>query len=669
MSAEQDRLTYERLLEQVAEADNMYYNENAPVMDDAAYDQLIVQIKAIEQSHPDWTSPSSPTQRVGGKVSGEFAKVAHPCRMLSLDNAFNMEDLNAFDTRVRKAGGDKFTYGYLVEPKLDGLTLVVEYRNGEFFRAVTRGDGTTGEDVTAEAKTIRNLPLRLKYKVDVFVRGEVIMEKEVFRKLNDELLAKGMKSFANARNAASGSLRQKDPAITRQRQLWIIFYDLYDTENNTPDGEQRAWEQSKVEGIKELGLPTINDMTYIVDNIQEAYDACQKFCEIRDEFGFDIDGAVVKLNDGGLQKELGEGNHSPNWAMAYKFPAEHMSTDLKDVVWQIGRTGKVTPVAVFEPVQIAGTTVDHASLHNCDYIKALDLHYGSIISVYKAAEIIPQVEICLVQGTGERVTPPKACPCCGTGLVRDGVALVCPNKFCKDRICANIEFFCERDHMDIRGVGPSIIGKLVDNGMNHPLDLYALTYEQLVGMQDVGDKKAKAILAEIEKSKAKPFAKVLASLGVIMLGDTLSETAVRKFKNIDDMVAATKADWTQIDGVADVMAEAIVNELTSFDMKLVIGKCKQIGLNLQIEESGKPQTLAGLAFCVTGTLSKGREDVKAEILAHGGVFQSGVSKKTSYLVAGEGGGGKRDKAAALGVTVINEAQLNMLINGVTGAEQ
>ena len=663
MSADQERIAYEQLIEQAAEADNMYYNENAPVMDDAAYDQLILRIKAVETAHPDWISPSSPTQRVSGKVSGEFAKVAHPCRMLSLENACSIEDLKAFDNRVRKAGGDRFDYGYLVEPKLDGLTLVVEYRDGELYRAVTRGDGSVGEDVTAEARTIRNMPLRLKYKVDVFVRGEVVMEKDVFRKLNEELMAKGMKTFANARNAASGSLRQKDPAITRQRKLWITFYDLYDAENNTPDGSKRCWEISKVEGIKELGLPTINDMTYVVADVQEAFDACQKFGEIRGELPIDIDGAVVKLNDGGLQKELGEGNHSPNWAIAYKFPAEHMSTDLQDVVWQVGRTGKVTPVAVFTPVQIAGTTVDHASLHNYDYIKALDLHYGAVVSVYKAAEIIPQVENVLVQGTGERVVPPKACPSCGVALVRDGAAFMCPNKFCEERICANIEFFCSREHMDIRGVGPAVIKSLVGTGMNHPLDLYELTYDKLVGLKDVGDKKAKAILAEIEKSKQKPFAKVLASLGVVMLGDTLSETATRKFKDIDTMVSATNEAWMEIDGVAGVMAEAIVDELTSFDMKLVVARCKELGLNMRIEESGRPQTLAGLSFCITGTLSRGREEIKADILSYGGAFQSKVSRKTSYLVAGDGGGDKRNQALAYGVPIIDEGRLEALMQG------
>jgi DNA ligase (NAD+) len=268
-----------------------------------------------------------------------------------------------------------------------------------------------------------------------------------------------------------------------------------------------------------------------------------------------------------------------------------------------------------------------------------------------------------VQGTGERVTPPKACPSCGVALVRDGAAYMCPNKFCKERICANIEFFCSREHMDIRGVGPAVIKTFVENGMNHPLDLYKLTYDQLVVLKDIGDKKAKAILAEIAKSRQKPFAKVLASLGVVMLGDTLSETASRKFKDIDTMVAATKDDWTGIDGVAGVMAEAIVDELTSFDMKLVIARCKELGLNMRIEASGRPQTLAGMSFCITGTLSRGREEIKADILSYGGTFQSKVSRKTSYLVAGDGGGDKRNQALAYGVPIIDEGRLEALMQG------
>lgn len=652
-----NRQEYEEAILRVRRADVAYYVDDTPVMSDEEYDGLMRALAAYEKEHPQDVDPDSPTQRVGGKVSGAFATMKHPRRMLSLANVFNLEELEAVDKSMAAELGEHATW--LVEPKLDGLTLVVRYEHGRLTQAVTRGDGEQGEDVLATARTIRNLPLRLVADhLSFYARGEVMMTKAVFNELNGQLAAAGKPPFANPRNAAAGSLRQKDPAEAYRRRLTVCFYDVIGAPY------ELVTERDKLEFLDAAGLPSLSSASTPAENVAEAFGVCQAMANRREGLEYDIDGMVLKVSSVRMQRKLGEGSKTPNWAVAYKFPAEHVATTLKDVQWQVGRTGAVTPVAVFDPVVIGGSKVDHASLHNVDYIKALDLCIGDRISVYKAAEIIPQVATVLERTGGVPVAAPTHCPACGHELHRDGAALVCGNRGCEAGRCRWLEFFAAREHMDIKGLGEAVAGQLVHAGLCRlPSDVYALTKEHLMRLDGFSDRRADALLAEIRKSKDKPADRVLAAIGVDMLGDTLSTDVLREFRSIQAISEATVEALSRLHGVAETTAKAMLASLRDPDIQDCIRGLECAGLHMALEASACPQTLEGLSFCITGTLSEDRETVKKRILEHGGRFQSSVSSKTSYLVAGEGGGEKRHKAEVLQVPVISESELEVLIDG------
>ena len=645
-------------VEESARADWAYYNEDKPRMSDADYDGLVKDIADYEK-RVGKAVPYSPTQRVGGTVSGAFQKVKHPRKMLSLQNVFTEDEVNAFCDKMAKEAKTMF----LVEPKLDGLTLVCRYRNHELVQAVTRGDGDIGEDVTATARTIRNLPLKLTCRQDTLdeefcVRGEVIISKEDFTVLNEALVKEGKPPFANPRNAAAGSLRQKDPAQAAKRKLMVCFYDVIPVHGVEVHGEI-----DKLTFIEMHGLPHLLYDSIIVKNASEVFEACKAFNDRRSELGFEIDGAVVKAEEEKVQMSVGEGNKTPNWAVAYKFPAEHVATTVRAVRWQVGRTGRLTPVADVVPVQIAGTTVQRASLHNADYIKALELCIGDTVLLYKAAEIIPQISTVLDHKGDEPVEIPDKCPVCGGKVVKDGADIRCVSSFCKGKARETLEFFGSREHMDIKGLGPAIVAQLVEAGIDSPEKLYMLKKDTLLMMEGWSDTKANSLLAEIEKSKDRPFDRVLASLGVENLGDTLSVDVARKFKTMDAVQDATVEDWCELNGVAEPSAKAIVTGLHEPTMRWIIGRLKTFGLKMAVEDNGLKQTLEGKSFCITGTLSVGREEMKALILGRGGIFQSSVSSKTNYLVVGTGGGSKADKAKKLGVKTITEEELRKMIDG------
>ena len=643
---------YEAAVRKAAEAEAAYYVDDRPVMDDATYDRLVKDIAEFEKEKH-YTVDWSPTQRVGGAAVSQFLKVRHPRRMLSLENVFDEESVNAFCAKMRKEGDTEF----IVEPKLDGLTLVCHYKDGRLLCALTRGDGDVGEDVTATARTIRNLPLVTPLDEEEFyARGEVIITNEDFELVNEQLVKDGKPPFANPRNAAAGSLRQKDPAEAQKRRLSVCFYDVFVVGASLPD------EEKKLLFLEEARLPTLRNASRIV-KAEQVFMVCGMFDAGRRNFGFAIDGAVVKTMSGDVQEAVGEGNKTPNWAVAYKFPAEHVQTVLRDVRWQVGRTGRLTPVADVDPVQVAGTTVEHASLHNIDYIRAMDLRIGDTVSLYKAAEIIPQIAAVLKHGDGEPVAVPDRCPECNGTVARDGADLKCTSPYCKAKARATLEFFGSREHMDIKGLGPAVIAQLVPLGVDDPYRLYSMKKETLLILDGWSDAKADSLLAEIEKSKERPFDRVLASLGVENLGDTLSVDAARKFKTMEAVQAATVEDWCSLNGVAEPSAKAIVAGLQDRTMRWRISQLELWGLKMRVEDNGLKQTLEGKSFCITGTLSVGREEMKALILGRGGIFQSSVSSKTNYLVVGEGGGGKADKAKKLGVQAITEEELRKMIDG------
>ena len=651
-------MNYDEMLKTAWKAEKAYYVDDKPVMSDAEYDKLLQDILHWETEHPNEIDANSPTQRVGGRVSGAFQKVKHPRPMLSLKNAFSFEELESFSMTAVAEEDQDHKATFVVEPKLDGLTLVCFYEGGVLVKAVTRGDGIEGEDVTATARTIRNLPLKVDYQESFQARGECLMMRSVFSELNEQLAAAGKQPFANPRNAAAGSIRQKDPTEASKRKLAVIFYDAFSYPGSI------STEIEKLQWLESIGLPSLLSATSTEDRMSDAYELCHAFEASRAQIEYDIDGMVLKVNDLALQRRMGEGTKTPNWAIAYKFPAQHVETTLKDVVWQVGRTGKVTPVAVMETVQVAGTSVDHASLHNPDYIKALDLRIGDKITVYKAAEIIPQVGSVLEHKTTVLVPIPDTCPCCGGKLERDGASLVCRNASCTDATKSWILFWGARDHMDIKGLGAVVVNQLVDKKLvKDPADLYRLTLKDLLTLDGFSDKKAETLLSEISKSKCKPYQKVLASLGVEWLGDSSSVEIARKWPKMTELLNAFAANIATVPGISVVKAAAIWQGLHNESMYAFIKELEELGLNMQSEESKLPQTLVNINICITGSLQRDRDWYKNQIIEHGGRFQSSVSKKTTYLVAGDGGGEKRNKAKSLGVEIIDEAKLMELMNG------
>lgn len=546
-----------------------------------------------------------------------------------------------------------------MQHKLDGLTIVCHFEDGILKQAVTRGDGEYGEDVTQSARAIMNLPLHVNSKVSFWVRGEVVMPKAAFNKLNKELIDKGEKPFANSRNAAAGSLRQKDARKTAERNLCVYFYDIGGCTI------QCISEESKLGMIAGEGLPVV-ECSKEYQDIVEVYDLCDKILyESRENLPYDIDGAVIKHNIIAVQKELGEGTKYPNWAIAYKFKAAYVCSQLRRVEWQVGRTGQVTPVAVLDTVNLGGSLVDHASLHNVDYIKNMGLKLNDEVSIYKAAEIIPQVEkVIFHRAESVAIQIPTECPVCKTKLVQSGAALMCPNKACKQKIKAYIEFFGARDHMDIQGMGPVVVSTLVESGLvRTPADLYTLTQGQLSLLPGFGKRKVELLLAAIEESKKKPFEKVLAALGIEMLGDTTSKLLAKMYTSIDALRAEDPEVLQNIEGFGQLTADSIHKGLNDPDMVQLVARLTEAGLCTKhdIQENTADQTLAGISICITGSLSKDRGYFQELIETHGGKFASGVTSKTTYLLAGAGGGSKRKKAESLGIQVITEEDFERMI--------
>jgi len=641
---------------QIKEHDFRYYSEGNPTITDQAYDALMRELEALEKAHPELVTPDSPTQRVGIETSTGFAKAAHLRPMLSISNVYNDEELRAFYERcVEAAGGKPLTC--TVEPKFDGLAISVRYTRGLLSLAVTRGDGKEGDDVTANVRTIRNLPLTVPYEHDLELRGEVYMSRRVFEKLNAQLVADGDEPFANARNAASGALKSLDPRQTAARELSIIFYHAY--------AQAGLWEKYNAMLLfmkHRLQVPCAASFTALCFDFEDVRRSVHIVGTNRPTYPFDTDGAVIKVNELEIRQELGEGNKAPKWAAAFKFPPEQATTRLLSVDFQIGRTGVLTPVARLQPVLLSGSTVSNATLHNLDELNRLGVRIGDMIVIEKAGEIIPSVKRVADKGqrTGaeQHITPPLRCPYCN-GMVHmedAAVALRCGNRLCPGRVQRVMEHFCSKAVMDLKGVGPGVLAILgAHKAATAPRDLYQLSEAQLVNLPGIAAAKAQAILAAVAKSKEQPAWRTLAALGIPGVGASLSPQLLAKFGSIDKLAAAKVEDLTGMEGVGDITARDITEWFVQFENQNYFLGLKACGLQTVAETVvAKSDKLVGTKWVITGALSQPREVVESMIEAHGGAISSSVSKKTTHLLCGSDAGSKLQKAEKLGVPVLSE---------------
>lgn len=648
----------EQLRKQIEYHSNRYYNEDAPEIEDYEYDMMMRELQSLEENYPEYKTPDSPTQRVGGKADNTFESVVHTVRMESLQDAFSHNELRDFSKRVNET---VVNCQYVVEPKIDGLSVSLEYRNGVFFRGSTRGDGNVGEDVTANLKVIRNVPLKLNEPLEYLeVRGEVYMPKKSFEKVVDRQILNEEKPFKNPRNAAAGSLRQKDSEVTKTRGLDIFVFNIQQIE-----GKELNSHKQSLEYLKTLGFNTIP--TYkLVDNIEDAIEEIKNIGESRGSLEYDIDGAVIKVNDFESRTELGSTAKFPKWAVAFKYPPEEKQTKILDIEIAVGRTGVLTPTAVLEPVHLAGTTVSRATLHNIDFITEKGIAIGDIVTVRKAGDIIPEV-LCVNEHLSDNIYKfPTKCPSCSSDVIRedDEAAIRCINPDCPAQLLRNLIHFCSRDAMDIEGLGPAILEQFSKNNMiSSSADIYDLKSEDILKLDGFQEKSAKNIIESINKSKENDLSKLLFALGIRHIGSKAAKLLAEHFKNIDAVINASVEEICEIDGFGEVMAISVYDFFKTEKTKDLILRFKQHGVNTVSKTEIKDDRFAGKTFVLTGTLPTfKRSEAQKIIESFGGKCSSSVSKKTDFVLAGEEAGSKLDKANALGVKVINENEFKEMAN-------
>ena len=652
----------ERLRTVLNQAGYEYYVMDNPTMSDYDYDHQLRRLEELEAAHPELVTPDSPTQRVGGQVQEGFQPVTHQVPLESLQDVFDLGELSEFDQRVRGAVPEA---EYDVEPKVDGLSVALEYVDGAFVRGATRGDGRVGEDVTANLKTIRAIPLKLPEPVPhLIVRGEVFMPRTVFARLNEDREQNGEALFANPRNAAAGSLRQLDPRIAAARQLSIIVFNVQYVEGIyfTTHTESLDW-------LERMRFKVIPHDT--CSTIEQAGASIRSIGENRTAYPYDIDGAVVKVNSLQERSLLGSTAKFPRWAAAYKYPPEQKPSRVLDIVVQVGRTGVLTPRAVLEPVRLAGTTVQSASLHNQDYIAEKDIRVGDTVLVQKAGEIIPEVVGVVREKRPEGTQPyrlPERCPVCGAHVARDedGAAIRCTGAECPAQLLRNLTHFASRDAMDIEGLGPAVVEGLVKAGLvRTPGDLYRLEAQSVAQLERMGQKSAENLIAAIEKSKSRDLSRLLFAFGIRQVGQKAAKVLAARFGTLDRLSQATVEELTAVDDIGEITARSLAEWLHSDQAEHLIASLKGAGVNTASQAQPVDDRLAGKTFVLTGTLEHfSRAEAGARIEALGGKVSSSVSRKTSYVVAGEEAGSKLDKANALGITVLSEAEfLQMLSDG------
>lgn len=643
----------QKLREQINYYSELYYEKDDPAISDYEFDKLMHQLIDIEEEYPELLTPDSPTHRVGGRASNSFEQVEHVVQMGSLQDVFSDEEVVDFDRRVREVVSDPI---YVVEPKIDGLSVSLEYRDGVLVRGSTRGDGFVGEDVTENIRTIRSVPLRLKRNIPfVEVRGEVYMPVASFEKVVAQQELKEEKPFKNPRNAAAGSLRQKNPKITAQRGLDIFVFNLQQIE-----GVQVSGHKESLDLLKELGFQ-VSPSYLAVDTIEKAIEEIRAIGQRRGEYSFDIDGAVVKVDSLAQREMLGATAKFPKWAVAFKYPPEEKITTLLDVEVKVGRTGALTPTAVFEPIQLAGTTVSRAVLHNQDFIDEKQIAVGDKIIVRKAGDIIPEVVAVAEHCGNPTYQLPEYCPSCHTKVVREEgeAAIYCPNIECPAQLMRNLIHFASRNAMDIDGMGPAVLEGLVNAGWVHsPADLYDLTEEQIASLERMGKKSASNLMNALEKSKQNDLSKVIFALGIPEVGEKTAAELASAFGSMEKLSWATLEQLTALDGFGEVVAQNIVSFFLEERNRVQIERLAKAGVNMQSTKVKAGDTFEGKTFVLTGTLpTLKRNEAKELIESLGGKVSSSVSKKTDYVVAGEEAGSKLTKANELGITILTEAQL------------
>lgn len=643
----------QKLREQINYYSELYYEKDDPAISDYEFDKLMHQLIDIEEEYPQLLTPDSPTHRVGGRASNSFEQVEHVVQMGSLQDVFSDEEVVDFDRRIREVVSDPI---YVVEPKIDGLSVSLEYRDGVLVRGSTRGDGFVGEDVTENIRTIRSVPLRLKRDIPfVEVRGEVYMPVASFEKVVAQQELKEEKPFKNPRNAAAGSLRQKNPKITAQRGLDIFVFNLQQIE-----GVQVSGHKESLDLLKELGFQ-VSPSYLAVDTIEKAIEEIRAIGQRRGEYSFDIDGAVVKVDSLAQREMLGATAKFPKWAVAFKYPPEEKITTLLDVEVKVGRTGALTPTAVFEPIQLAGTTVSRAVLHNQDFIDEKQIAVGDKIIVRKAGDIIPEVVAVAEHCGNPTYQLPEYCPSCHTKVVREEgeAAIYCPNIECPAQLMRNLIHFASRNAMDIDGMGPAVLEGLVNAGWVHsPADLYDLTEEQIASLERMGKKSASNLMNALEKSKQNDLSKVIFALGIPEVGEKTAAELASAFGRMEKLSWATLEQLTALDGFGEVVAQNIVSFFLEERNRVQIERLAKAGVNMESTKVKAGDTFEGKTFVLTGTLpTLKRNEAKELIESLGGKVSSSVSKKTDYVVAGEEAGSKLTKANELGITILTEEQL------------
>ncbi|MBN1861126.1 MAG: NAD-dependent DNA ligase LigA [Candidatus Thermoplasmatota archaeon] len=658
MNKNEARKHITKLRDEINSHNYKYYVENNPVISDYEYDMLLKKLEALEAQFPDLVSADSPTQRVGGEPLKGFKTVEHKIPMLSLDNAYSYDELREFDERVRKNCGDT---DYVCEPKIDGTSIALIYENGVLMRGATRGDGIKGDDITTNLRTIHSIPLRLHGTnlQNAEVRGEVYFPISLFKKFNKEQEKKGEQVFANPRNAAAGSLRQLDPRVVAMRPLdTFLYYVSYS------DIDLKTQEDS-LEILHKAGF-RINPLIMKVRDIEEAISYCKDLEKKRETLDYEIDGVVLKVNSREKQKELGSTIKHPRWAIAFKFSAKQATTQLKDIVIQVGRTGTLTPVAILEPVQVGGVTVSRATLHNFDELKRKDIRIGDYVLVERSGDVIPQVVKSINEkrtGTEKIRTIPKKCPVCGSDVIRtlDEVAVRCPNKQCPARLKWRIEYFASRDAMDIDHLGGQTIDKLIEKGLVDTIaDLYSLNENDLLTLEGFKEKSVKNLLESIEKSKKQGLARLIYGLGIRHVGKYAAQLLAAHYDSIDKLANTSAEELVQIHGLGEKTAEAIATYFATEENIALIHQLKDVGI--RTKETKKERRLTGKKFVFTGGLSSlSRPDASDRVIKQGGIVVSAIGKDVDYVVVGSDPGSKYEKAKKMGLTIIDETEFIRVI--------
>ena len=648
------------LRRELEQANYEYYVQDAPAMSDYDYDHKLRRLEELEGEHPELITPDSPTQRVGGKALESFQQVVHQVPLESLQDVFDYDELRQFDQRVRAAvpGAE-----YDVEPKVDGLSVALEYENGLFVRGATRGDGQVGEDVTENLRTVRSIPLRIPdAPARLIVRGEVYMPKKVFHALNEERERRGEALFANPRNAAAGSLRQLDPRVAASRRLDVAVFNV-----QWAEGETFRTHVETLEYLKQKGFKVIPH--YSCRGVEEAIGQVAAIGEGRENFPFDIDGAVIKVNNLAQRELLGSTAKFPRWAAAYKYPPEVKPSRVLDIVIQVGRTGVLTPRAVLEPVRLAGTTVTSATLHNQDFIAEKDVRIGDTVLVRKAGEIIPEVLSVEMEKRPEGAEPyrfPQSCPVCGAPVEReeDGAHIRCTGAECPAQLLRNLAHFASRDAMDIDGLGIAVVENLVSAGLvKTPGDLYFLDAGKVAELDRMGKRSAQKLLEAIERSKSQDLSRLLFAFGIRQVGQKAGKVLAARFRTLEALQSATLEELTGVDDIGAVTAQSLLDWFASPQSQHLIARLREAGVNMEAEEQGNDQRFAGMTFVLTGSLERFTRDEASKMIEdRGGKAASSVSKKTSYVVAGAAAGSKLRKAQELGVPVLTEEEFLALMD-------